>query len=297
MQRQIIDKNIRLYTIDAYTVALETGMGRRINTIMQVCFFKLSGVMDTDAAITLIKKSIEKTYSKKGPEVVAKNHAAVDQALSHLFKVDVDANAHSGIGERRIVPKIAPIFVQDITAEMMAGRGDLLPVSKIPVDGTYPTATTQWEKRSIAQFIPEWLEDHCIQCGNCSFVCPHAAIRAKFCHEDALQGAPESYQSSPISARGFPEMRYVLQVYPDDCTGCNLCVDACPVRDLDDEGKEVRALRLVAKDPILEDQRANLAWFETAGVEQTRGNRFFQCPRRAVPATAVRIFRRLLGLR
>jgi len=157
MQRQIIDKNIRLYTIDAYTVAQETGMGRRINTIMQVCFFKLAGVMDTDTAITLIKKAIEKTYSKKGPEVVAKNHAAVDQALSHLFKVDVDANAHSGIGERPAVPKIAPIFVQDVTAEMMAGRGDLLPVSKIPVDGTYPTATSQWEKRSIAQFIPEWL--------------------------------------------------------------------------------------------------------------------------------------------
>jgi len=262
MQRQIIDKNIRLYTIDAYTVARETGMGQRINTIMQVCFFKLSGVMDTDKAIGLIKKAIEKTYSKKGPEVVNKNHAAVDQALSHLFKVDVDAKAHSGIGERLVVPKIAPIFVQDVTAEMMAGRGDLLPVSKIPVDGTYPTATSQWEKRSIAQFIPEWLDDHCIQCGNCSFVCPHAAIRAKFCHEDALQEAPDSFQSSPINARGFPEMRYVLQVYPDDCTGCNLCVDACPVRDQDENGEELRALRLVAKDPILEAQRENLAWFE-----------------------------------
>jgi pyruvate-ferredoxin/flavodoxin oxidoreductase len=263
MQKQIIDKNIQLYTIDAYTVARETGMGQRINTIMQVCFFKLSGVMDTDTAISLIKQAIEKTYSKKGQDIVRKNHAAVDEALSHLFKVDVDANAHSGIGERPVVSKIAPIFVQDITAEMMAGRGDLLPVSMIPVDGTYPTATSQWEKRSIAQFIPEWLDEHCIQCGNCSFVCPHAAIRAKFCHEDALEGAPESYQSSPISARGFPEMRYVLQVYPDDCTGCNLCVDACPVRDLDEEGKEVRALKLVAKDPILEDQRANLAWFES----------------------------------
>ena len=262
MQRQIIDRNIRLYTIDAYTVARETGMGRRINTIMQVCFFKLAGVMDTDTAITLIKKAIEKTYSKKGPEVVSKNHAAVDQALAHLFEVDVDALQHSGIGERLVVPKIAPIFVQDVTAEMMAGRGDLLPVSRIPVDGTYPTATSQWEKRSIAQFIPAWLEDHCIECGNCSFVCPHAAIRAKFCHEDDLVGAPDSFQSSPVSARGFPEMRYVLQVYPDDCTGCNLCVDACPVRDTDENGEETRALKLVAKDPILEDQRENLAWFE-----------------------------------
>ncbi len=204
MQRQIVDRNIRLYTIDAYTVARETGMGQRINTIMQVCFFKLSGVMDTDKAIGLIKKTIEKTYSKKGPEVVRKNHAAVDQALAHLFKVDVDAKAHSGIGERLVVPKIAPIFVQDVTAEMMAGRGDLLPVSKIPVDGTYPTATSQWEKRSIAQFIPEWLDDHCIQCGNCSFVCPHAAIRAKFCHEDALQGAPDSFPVLPHQCARLP---------------------------------------------------------------------------------------------
>ena len=144
----------------------------------------------------------------------------------------------------------------------MAGRGDQLPVSKLPVDGTYPTATTQWEKRSIAQNIPEWLDDNCIQCGNCSFVCPHAAIRAKFCHENELADAPESFQSSPISARGFPEMRYVLQVYPDDCTGCNLCVDACPVRETGENGEEVRALRLVAKDPILEDQRINLDKFE-----------------------------------
>ena len=262
LQKQIVEKNIRLYTIDAYTVARETGMGRRTNTIMQVCFFKLANVMDTDKAITKIKQAIEKTYSKKGPEVVQKNHAAVDQALAHLFEVDVQAQLHSGIGDRPIVPKIAPIFVQDVTAEMMAGRGDQLPVSKLPVDGTYPTATSQWEKRGIAQFIPEWAEDHCIECGNCSFVCPHAAIRAKFCHEDKLEGAPESFQSSPISARGFPEMRYVLQVYPDDCTGCNLCVDACPVRDQDEDGNEVRALKLVTRDPILEDQRANLAWFE-----------------------------------
>ncbi|MCH5378272.1 MAG: pyruvate:ferredoxin (flavodoxin) oxidoreductase, partial [Planctomycetes bacterium] len=249
MQKQIVEKDIRLYTIDAYAVARETGMGQRINTIMQVCFFKLAGVMDTDAAIAAIKKAIEKTYSKKGQDVVKKNHAAVDQALSHLFAVEVKPQQRSAIGDRPVVPRIAPIFVQDVTAEMMAGRGDRLPVSRIPVDGTYPTATSQWEKRSIAQFIPEWLEDHCIQCGNCSFVCPHAAIRAKFCHESELEEAPASFQSSPINARGFPEMRYVLQVYPDDCTGCNLCVDACPVRDRDENGDELRALRLVPKDP------------------------------------------------
>jgi pyruvate-ferredoxin/flavodoxin oxidoreductase len=262
MQQQIAERNIRLYTIDAYQVAGDTGMGRRINTIMQVCFFKLAGVMDTDTAIAKIKEAIAKTYRKKGDKVIQMNYAAVDQALSHLFEVKIDAAKRSGIGERPVVPEIAPIFVQDVTAEMIAGRGDQLPVSKLPVDGTYPTATTQWEKRSIAQNIPEWLDDNCIQCGNCSFVCPHAAIRAKFCQENELADAPESFQSAKISARGFPEMRYVLQVYPDDCTGCNLCVDACPVRETDEQGEEVRALRLVGKDPILEDQRTNLDWFE-----------------------------------
>ncbi|HET6593245.1 MAG TPA: pyruvate:ferredoxin (flavodoxin) oxidoreductase, partial [Xanthomonadales bacterium] len=262
MQRQIVEKGIRLYTIDAYQVAQDTGMGRRINTIMQVCFFKLAGVMDTDQAIAAIKKAIEKTYSRKGAAIVEKNFAAVDQALAHLYPVDVEAAQRSGIGERPPVPQIAPIFVRDVTAEMMAGRGDELPVSKFPVDGTYPTGTSQWEKRSIAQFIPEWLEDHCIQCGNCSFVCPHAAIRAKFCHESEVAGAPSGFQSMPISARGFPEMRYVLQVYPDDCTGCNLCVDACPVRDTGPDGEEVRALQLVEKQPILEQQRENLGFFE-----------------------------------
>jgi len=262
MQRQIVDKDIRLFAIDAYQVAQDTGMGRRINTIMQVCFFKLAGVMDTDAAIAAIKKAIEKTYSRKGAAIVEKNFAAVDEALSHLYEVKVDPEARSGIGERPSVPKIAPIFVRDVTAEMMAGRGDGLPVSKLPVDGTYPTGTSQWEKRSIAQFIPEWLEDHCIQCGNCSFVCPHAAIRAKFCHENDLAEAPGGFQSMTINARGLPEMRYVLQVYPDDCTGCKLCVDACPVRDTDAQGEEVRALRLVEKQPILETQRENLEFFE-----------------------------------
>jgi pyruvate-ferredoxin/flavodoxin oxidoreductase len=262
LQRQIADKRIQLFTIDAYRVAREAGMGRRINTIMQVCFFKLAGVMDTDAAIGEIKKAIEKTYGKKGREIVERNFAAVDAALAYLHEVPVDPSRLSSIGDKPVVPEIAPIFVRDVTAEMMAGRGDELPVSMLPVDGTYPSATSQWEKRSIAQFIPEWIEDNCIQCGNCSFVCPHAAIRAKFCHEEDLEGAPEGFQYMWISARGFPEMRYVLQVYPDDCTGCNLCVDACPVRETDESGNEVRALRLVDKEPILEQQRANLDWFE-----------------------------------
>ena len=262
MQQQIIDRNIRLYTIDAYSVARDAGMGTRINTIMQACFFKLAAVMDTDKAIAEIKKAIEKTYRKKGSDIIAKNFAAVDEALAHLFEVKVDDAQQSGVGQRLTVPAIAPIFVQNVTAEMMAGRGDLLPVSKLPVDGTYPTGTSQWEKRSIAQFIPQWLEDECIQCGNCSFVCPHAAIRAKFCHENELADAPASFQSAAINARGFPEMRYVLQVYPDDCTGCYLCVDACPVRNENSDGETIRALAMVDKSVLLEDQRINLARFE-----------------------------------
>ncbi|NNL05044.1 MAG: pyruvate:ferredoxin (flavodoxin) oxidoreductase, partial [Xanthomonadales bacterium] len=262
LQQQIVDKNVRLFVIDAYKVAGETGMGRRINTVMQVCFFALAEIMETDEAIKLIKDAIAKTYAKKGDQVVQMNFAAVDASLEHLHEVKIDTKKRSGIGARRVVPELAPIFVQNVTAEMMAGRGDSLPVSKIPVDGTYPTATTQWEKRGIAQMIPEWIEDNCIQCGNCSFVCPHATIRAKFCHEKELEGAPEGFQSAPISARGFPEMRYLLQVYPDDCTGCTQCVDACPVREVDENGEEVRALKMVERLPVLEQQRDNLAWFE-----------------------------------
>jgi len=263
MQQQIVDQHIKLFAIDAYSVARDTGMGTRINTIMQVCFFKLAAVMDSEQAIAAIKKAIKKTYSKKGAEVVEKNYAAVDEALSHLFEVKLNAAMKSGIEQRLTVPAIAPIFVQNVTAEMMAGRGDSLAVSQLPVDGTYPTGTSQWEKRSVAQFIPAWLEEECIECGNCSFVCPHAAIRAKFCHEDELESAPSSFQSATISARGFPEMRYVLQVYPDDCTGCNLCVDVCPVRAEGEDGEIVRALKLVDKTPILEDQRNNLSYFES----------------------------------
>jgi len=263
LQKKAVEKNVRIYTIDAYEVAKQTGMGRRINTVMQVCFFALAKIMETDDAIKLIKDAIAKTYRKKGEKIIQMNFKAVDASLAHMHEVVIDEAKRSGIGARRIVPELAPVFVQDVTAEMMAGRGDLLPVSAVPVDGTYPTATTQWEKRGIAQMIPEWLDDSCIQCGNCSFVCPHAAIRAKFCNEKELEGAPENFQSAGISARGFPEMRYVLQVYPDDCTGCNLCVDACPVREVDENDEEVRALRLVDREPILEDQRANLEWFES----------------------------------
>ena len=262
VQKIILARNIRVYSVNAYLVARETGMGKRINTIMQTCFFELSGVMETDLAIAQIKQAITKTYSKKGAEVVQRNHAAVDEALSHLEEVIPGKVRQNNKIAIKLIPDHAPRFVQDVTGEMLAGRGDALPVSVLPVDGTYPTATSQWEKRSIAHRIPEWLDENCIQCGNCAFVCPHAAIRAKFSHMNDLADAPEGFKSAAMTARGFPEMRYVLQVYPDDCTDCGLCLDACPVRVELPNGETERALKWVEKQDVLQQQRDNLAWFE-----------------------------------
>lgn len=262
VQKVILKRNIKVYSVNAYHVAAKTGMGKRINTIMQTCFFELSGVMKTDRAITQIKRAIEKTYSKKGPEIVAMNHAAVDAALSHLEPVTPGKIAASGKIKIKPIPDHAPRFIREVTGEMLAGRGDMLPVSSLPVDGTYPTGTSHWEKRSIARRIPEWLENNCIQCGNCAFVCPHAAIRAKFCHTDDLVGAPQGLSSAAMTARGFPEMRYLLQVYPDDCIDCGLCIDACPVRVETESGDTERALKWVEKQHVLQRQRDNLSWFE-----------------------------------
>jgi pyruvate-ferredoxin/flavodoxin oxidoreductase len=262
VQKIILERNIRVYSVNAYLVARETGMGKRINTIMQTCFFELSGVMETDLAIAQIKQAITKTYSKKGAEVVQRNHAAVDEALSHLEEVIPGKVRQNNKIAIKLIPDHAPRFVQDVTGEMLAGRGDALPVSVLPVDGTYPTATSQWEKRSIAHRIPEWLDENCIQCGNCAFVCPHAAIRAKFSHMNDLVDAPEGMKSAAMTARGFPEMRYVLQVYADDCTDCGLCIDACPVRVELPNGETERALKWVDKQDVLQQQRDNLAWFE-----------------------------------
>ncbi len=258
IQQQIRQKNLAFYVIDAAVVAQHAGMGSRINTIMQTCFFALSKVMLKDMAIGLIKKSIEKTYSRKGPAVVEKNFRAVDDTLANLHQVAIPEGNTISSEQGWRIPDRAPDFVRAITAEMLLDRGERIPVSKVPVDGTFPTATTQWEKRDIALEIPQWREDLCIQCGNCSFVCPHAAIRAKFYHQDLAEGAPEGFKSAQISARGFPDTRYTLQVYPQDCTGCGLCVEVCPVRA--EEG-DVRAVNLVDKQPIIQHQIAALDWF------------------------------------
>jgi pyruvate-ferredoxin/flavodoxin oxidoreductase len=266
VQQIIIDKQIEFYTIDASTVARNAGMGRRINTIMQTCFFALSGVLPRDEAIDKIKKAIEKTYARKGAEVIQLNFKAVDAALDHLHKVKVPAKVSSQSEMKPAVSALAPKFVREVTAPMLAGHGDDLPVSMIPVDGTYPSGTARWEKRNIADFIPLWEPDLCIQCGNCSFVCPHSVIRARFYDESLLEKAPATFQSAPVSARGFPDARYTLQIYVEDCTGCGLCVEACPAHDLNDSSR--KAINMKDKTPIFDAGKANIDFFETIPVNE-----------------------------
>lgn len=260
VQKAMINKQIRFYVIDATEVARETGMAGRINTIMQTCFFALSGVLPREEAIRHIKKAIEKTYYKKGKAIIEKNYQAVDQTLENLFEVTIPQAAHAITDFLPVVPDAAPLFVREVIGKMMAGHGDELPVSAMPVDGTYPSGTTQWEKRNISDLVACWEPDLCIQCGNCSFVCPHSVIRAKFYHEDLLQEAPQGFASAPINARGFPETRYTLQVYLEDCTGCNLCVEACPVTSPANPGE--KAINLRDKAPVLEPGRDNIRYFE-----------------------------------
>lgn len=269
VQQQLQTKNIRFYVIDAGKVAKDTGMGQRINTIMQACFFGLSGVLPKEAAIEKIKRAIEKSYSLKGKAIVQQNFRAVDQALAHVHEVRIPDSLSATSGMRTWAPDGAPEFVKNVTARIMAGQGDDLPVSAMPVDGTYPSGTTKWEKRDIATEIPVWESDICIQCGNCAFVCPHSVIRAKFYHEDHLEKAPEGFPAANISAKGFPETKYSLQVYGEDCTGCNLCVEACPAFSLTESGK--KAINLVSKtQDLIEENKQNIEFFETLPLNDRR---------------------------
>ena len=261
VQDTIAARDIRLYVIDASRVAREAGMGKRINTVMQACFFALSGVLPREEAMRQIKRAVEKTYKRKGQSVIEQNFAAIDSALNHLCEVEIPEDRFGSLQLNETVPARAPEFVREVTAEMMRGHGDDLPVSKLPVDGTYPSATAQWEKANVSDSVPVWDQDLCIQCGNCSFVCPHSVIRAKFFHERALDSAPDGFPTAPISARGFPETRYALQVYLEDCTGCGLCVEACPVQSPDEPG--VRAINLAEKAPLLDVARSNIQFFES----------------------------------
>ncbi|MGD8854246.1 MAG: pyruvate:ferredoxin (flavodoxin) oxidoreductase, partial [Gammaproteobacteria bacterium] len=270
VQEQILDKQLTLYVIDAYRVARDTGMGARINTVMQTCFFAISGVLPRDQAIEKIKQTIRKTYGKKGEEVVRKNFEAVDQTLEHLHRVELPGELTSTRELLAPVPPQAPEFVREVTAVMMAGRGDELPVSLLPADGTYPTGTTQWEKRNIALQVPVWEPDLCIQCGNCGFVCPHSVIRAKFYEQPVLDEAPGGFKSAPIDARGLPETRYSLQVYAEDCTGCGLCVEVCPARST--KQPSMKAINMQERQELVQEtERENVAFFERLPyTERTR---------------------------
>ncbi|HQV28876.1 MAG TPA: pyruvate:ferredoxin (flavodoxin) oxidoreductase, partial [Thermoflexales bacterium] len=260
-QVQILDKKLKLYVIDAYKVAEEAEMGNRINTVMQVCFFAISGVLPRDEAIARIKDAIRKTYAKRGESVVLKNFVAVDKSLEHMHPVTIAENTvANGAAVPPTVPLNAPDFIQKVTAKMMAGDGDLLPVSAIPIDGTYPTGTTQWERRNIAQDVPVWDADLCIQCGKCVFVCPHAVIRAKVYDPALLAGAPETFKSTDARWKEMPGQRYSLQVAVEDCTGCALCIEACPVKDKTQVGR--RAINMAEQFPIRETEAANWEFFK-----------------------------------
>jgi len=259
VQQQLVRKKARLYVIDAYKVARDTGMGVRINTIMQTCFFAISGVLPREEAIAQIKKSIKKTYGKKGDDVVQKNFAAVDHTLAHLFEAQVPAQADGQVALPPVVSDKAPDFVKRVTATIMRGDGDSLPVSAFAPDGTWPVATTQWEKRNIAQDIPVWEPALCIQCNKCAISCPHATIRPKVYAADALKNAPATFKSADSKIAEFKGWKFTIQVAPEDCTGCGLCTTACPAKDKANPKR--RAINMAPQMPLREAERANWEFF------------------------------------
>ncbi|MGB6647131.1 MAG: pyruvate:ferredoxin (flavodoxin) oxidoreductase, partial [Bacteroidota bacterium] len=282
VQQRLIQKKINLYTIDAYSVAQKTGMGARINTIMQTCFFAISGVLPRDEAIEKIKSAIKKTYGKKGDQVVQQNFAAVDQTLANLHQVELPAAVSSSVEMPPIVSEKAPEFVKDVTARIIGGFGDDLPVSAFPVDGTFPTGTAAWEKRNIALEIPVWDEGTCIQCNKCVLVCPHAAIRAKVYDPSHLKDRPGTYKAVDFRGAEYKGMKYTIQTAPEDCTGCGLCVEVCPAKNKKET--RLKAINMEPQPPIRESERENYDFFlnlpevdrRTVKVDTVKGSQFLQ---------------------
>lgn len=273
VQQVVLERRLRLYTIDAGSVARSAEMGGRINTIMQVCFFAISGVLPREEAIAHIKESIRKTYERKGDDVVRRNWAAVDETLAHLHEVEYPQRITAARGRPPTVAPRAPEFVRRVTAVLMAGKGDLLPVSAFPVDGTWPTATSKWEKRGIAAEVPIWEPDICIQCNKCALVCPHAAIRAKVFDAARLEGAPPDFVGAEYKATDFRGKRYRIQVAPEDCTGCRLCVNVCPAKDKATPRR--KAINMTPLADVVERERANYDFFlALPDVDATQLQRF-----------------------
>jgi pyruvate-ferredoxin/flavodoxin oxidoreductase len=258
VQQHILEKKLRFYAIDAYKVAEATGMGNRINSVMQTCFFAISGVLPREQAISSIKQAIEKTYGKKGDEIVKRNWASVDATLENLFEVEPGPLSGNG-AVHATVPAAAPDFVKRVQAVILEGKGDLLPVSAFAADGTWPTGTAQWEKRAIALEIPVWDQPICIQCNKCAFVCPHAAIRAKVYDPAALAAAPPGFKSMDFKGNEFKGQKYTIQVAPEDCTGCGLCVMVCPAKDK--SNPRHKAIDMAAMPPLREAECLNYRFF------------------------------------
>ncbi len=261
VQRDIIEKHLKLYVIDAYKVAADTKMGSRINTIMQTCFFAISGILPREEAIAAIKRTIKKTYEKKGDAVVQQNFAAVDHTLAHLYEVKIPAKINATWVRPPVVAPEAPAFMREVLAKIIAGHGDDLPVSAFPVDGTFPTDTAKWEKRNIALVIPVWDMDTCIQCNKCVVVCPHASIRAKVFPADAVKNAPPTFKYTKFkgSEFGSGDLLYSLQIAPEDCTGCALCIDSCPAKNKAEV--KLKAINMADQAPLRVPERDNYAFF------------------------------------